>query len=36
LSAKGLVNEVVVVNGLSKDKTALVCRELGALVLTGV
>lgn len=32
LSAKGLVNEVVVVNGLSKDKTALVCRELGALV----
>ena len=32
LSARGLANEVVVVNGLSKDKTALVCRELGAQV----
>ncbi len=32
LSAKGLVNEVVVVNALSKDKTVLVCRELGAQV----
>ncbi len=32
LSARGLVHEVVVVNGMSKDKTALVCRELGAQV----
>ena len=32
LSAKGLVNEVVVVNGLSTDKTALICRDLGAQV----
>lgn len=32
LSAKGLVHEVVVINGFSKDKTALVCRELGAQV----
>lgn len=32
LSAKGLVNEIIVVNGMSKDKTALVARELGAVV----
>ncbi len=32
LSAQGLVHEVVVINGFSKDKTALVCRELGAQV----
>ncbi len=32
LSAKGLVHEVVVVNGQSKDKTADICRELGAQV----
>lgn len=32
LSAKGLVNEVIVVNGISKDKTAFVCRQLGAQV----
>ena len=32
LSARGLVHEIVVVNGLSQDKTALVCRELGAQV----
>lgn len=32
LSARGLVNEVVVVNALSTDKTVLVARELGAVV----
>ncbi len=32
LSAKGLVNEVIVVNGESKDRTAQVARELGAAV----
>lgn len=32
LSTRGLVSEVIVVNSFSKDKTALVCRELGAQV----
>jgi len=32
LSARGIVSEVVVVNSGSKDKTALVCRDLGAVV----
>lgn len=32
LSAREIVNEVVVVNGGSKDKTALICRDLGAVV----
>lgn len=32
LSARGLVNEVIVVNAFSKDKTALICRDLGAQV----
>ena len=32
LSARGLVNEVLVVNAFSKDKTALICRDLGAQV----
>ena len=32
LSTKGLVHEVVVVNGLSKDRTAAICQELGAQV----
>ena len=32
LSARGLVHEIIVVNGMSKDKTAQVCQELGAQV----
>lgn len=32
LSAKHIVNEIVVVNSMSKDKTALICRDLGAAV----
>lgn len=32
LSAKKIVNEIIVVNSQSKDKTALVCRDLGAIV----
>lgn len=32
LSARGLVNEVIVVNALSKDKTVQVAQELGAIV----
>ena len=34
LSTRGLESEVIVVNSFSKDKTALVCRELGAQVTT--
>ncbi len=32
LSARDIVNEIVVVDSYSKDKTVLVCRELGAQV----
>lgn len=32
LSARGLVSEIIVVDAYSKDKTALVAKELGALV----
>ncbi len=32
LSAKKIVNEIVVVNSQSTDKTAQICRELGAVV----
>ena len=34
LSAKNLVSEVIVVDAFSTDKTALICRDLGAQVFT--
>ena len=32
LSARSIVNEIIVVDSFSQDKTALICRDLGAIV----
>ena len=32
LSARNIVNEIIVVDSFSQDKTALICRDLGAIV----
>ena len=32
ISAKNIVNEIIVVDSFSQDKTALICRDLGAIV----